>query len=762
MARAAGRLAPWGVGAAAGVAALGPVLGPGFVLRYDMVFVPDPPLSVVTLGAGGGFPRAVPSDAVVGALARVLPTDAVQAGLLLAVFVLGAAGAARLVPGTALLPRLAAALFYVWNPFVAERLLLGQWAVLLGYAGLPWVLAATVRLAGARDLPRLVTALAPAAVGGFSSAVLSALVALPTALLRPRRRPAPGGPGAGADPAEDGVAVDRSDGPAGRPGRGPTDRAGRWGRGSADRAGGRAGRWGRRPGDRTGGPAAARAGRGLGRVGAAGLVVAALVVVGLPWLVPALGSGARTDPAAVDLFAARADTPFGVAGSLLALGGIWNAQAVPDGLGHPLAAACRLVLSLAALAGWVGLVRRGGVRYAAGLSAAAVVGFGIALLGAAEPGRDLLRALIAAWPGFGPLRDGQLYVAPLALLQAVGAGGAVAWLLAAGRAAPAGLGGDGAGAAGPTGAGRSGVDGADVVGGSGVVRGSGGADADGAGVAAGGDGVGRSAGPGADGSAVSAGAGAGGSGRSGGAGGLWGVGVVVALAPVVLLPGLLWGAGGRLVSVEYPEEWTAVAAEVAADPRPGAVAVLPWSAYRGLDWAGAGPPVVALDPAVKLFDRRVVWNDDLRVADAGGVRTITGEDPLAREVARLNAAGLDPADHLTRLGALGVRYVLVEREALRGPDAATDPLTAHLLSENRFSFDPDVAAVRAFGPRLALVEISDDHVEAGHDRLTGLEVTGWLVTVGALVWSFTASGSSLVSMRPARSAGTAPRKERSS
>ena len=38
-------------------------------------------------------------------------------------------------------------------------------------------------------------------------------------------------------------------------------------------------------------------------------------------------------PGGVAAFAARADTPFGSLGSLLMLGGVWNAQAVPAGYG---------------------------------------------------------------------------------------------------------------------------------------------------------------------------------------------------------------------------------------------------------------------------------------------------------------------------------------------------------------------------------------------------------------------------------------------
>lgn len=613
---------PWLVGALAGVLALGPALGRGYVLRYDMVFVPDPALAPAALGAGGGFPRAVPSDAAVAVLSAVLPADVVQSLLLLAVFVLGAAGAARLVPAlpsarlAEVLARAAAGTAYVWNPFVAERLLLGQWAMLLGYAGLPWVLAAATGLRGVRDLPRLVTALVPAAVGGFSSIVLSALTAGPAVLLGSRRPRV---------------------------------------------------------------------------LAAAGLFALGLVLVSLPWLVPALGSGARTDPAAVDAFAARADTPFGAAGSLLLLGGIWNAQAVPAGYGEPVTATARLLLCLAALAGWAWLWSTRALPFGRGLTAAAVLGLLIALLGTVEPGREALRALIAAWPGFGPLRDGQLYVAPLALVQAVGLGGVVLWL--AGR-----------------------------------------------GNRKGGSGTCTQTAQTAQTAAVGAAA-------------------FTVLAPFVLLPGLLWGADGRLAPVDYPAEWSRVQELVADDPRPGAVLLLPWSAYRGLDWAGDGRTVVVLDPAVKLFDRRTVWNDDLRVGDESGGRppqVVTGEDPLARAAAR--ALEVDPADGMPReadprlpaeLGRLGIRYILVETAALHPPPSI----------ENEFLSVFDGVRTVFAGPGLLLLEIEDQDIKADKVRLSGLEVTGWLVTVGAIGWSIAASGSSLVFQRPGRSTGAESRKE---
>ena len=55
------------------------------------------------------------------------------------------------------------------------------------------------------------------------------------------------------------------------------------------------------------------------------------------------------DPASVAAFAARADTPFGSIGSVLMLGGAWNAQTVPKSYGGPWSAVW-LALVIAALA----------------------------------------------------------------------------------------------------------------------------------------------------------------------------------------------------------------------------------------------------------------------------------------------------------------------------------------------------------------------------------------------------------------------------
>lgn len=297
-----------------------------------MVFVPDPPRTAAMFGATGGFPRQVPSDAVAAALS-LLPWS--QQLILLSVFVVAAAGMGRLAPGGTP-ARLAAVVLYLWNPYVAERLLLGHWALLLGYAGLPWVLDAVLRQ---RRPLALAAALVPAAIGGFAAMNITALVL-------------------------------------------------------------------------AGGLVAVR-GRGAVRA------VLVLLAMALPWLVPALlhASGTRTDPLGVDLFAARADTPFGTLGSLLSLGGIWNAEAVPPGLSPFLPALLRLLLCLTALAA---LAAHRSAPEARAALVAATSGLLLASIGITAPGRALLRGLVDLWPGFGALRDAQLYVAPLALAVALG------------------------------------------------------------------------------------------------------------------------------------------------------------------------------------------------------------------------------------------------------------------------------------------------------------------------------------------------------
>ncbi len=516
-----------------GLLALGPALGSGFVLSYDMVFVPDPPVGYADLGYAGGPPRAVPSDLVVALAARIIPADSVQKLILLAIFVLACAGAAALLrtawqhrtgSAIALPAQLAAGICYAWNPFVAERLIMGQWAMLLGYAGLPWVLREVSRPEGPIRLWRLAAVMTPAAVGGFAAMSVTAIAAVPVALC-------------GSTAAAPTRSLLKA------PLAGST--------------------W----------PERAR------RLGA---VIAVVVVASLPWVIPSLVNPVSANPSGVAAFAARADTPFGSLGSLLMLGGIWNAQAVPAGYGGPVSA-CWLAVVVLAAAGYVTAARPR--RICPGAGAAGLLGFCVAALGLTALTRAGLRGAVGLWPGFALLRDGQQFVAPLALTIALGLGAGVASLLGAARA----------------------------PGTSRLIK----------------------AGESAAGPALT-------------------LGVLALAAPVLLLPGLAWGAAGRLQPVQYPADWLRARQLIAADHSGGAVLLLPWAQYRRYPW-NRGEAV--FDPWPRFVGRPMIWNDALRV----GPMTVPAESERARTLGPVITSG---RPRTAALIAAGVRYVIVDAGSL--------------------------------------------------------------------------------------------------
>lgn len=152
---------------ALGLLLLGPSLAPGYVLSYDMVWVPDLSLRPDFLGVGSALPRAVPSDAVVSVVDELLPGWLLQKVVLLGSVVGGGWGVARLLGSAPLVARLVAIGVYQWSPFLAERLVLGHWPVLLGYAVLPWVVLLTDRWRTERRFP---LALGPLVLIGSLSA----------------------------------------------------------------------------------------------------------------------------------------------------------------------------------------------------------------------------------------------------------------------------------------------------------------------------------------------------------------------------------------------------------------------------------------------------------------------------------------------------------------------------------------------------------------------------------------------------------------
>lgn len=168
---------------------VGPLLlGRGFWLVGDMVFVPEQPWKAAWLGLDGALPRAVPMDALISLVTQVVPGDLVQKALLVGGFLAAGMGIARLVADHAWFARAAAITLFCWNPWVYERLLIGQWAILLGYFLLPWVAVAALRLRrNPRDWGPAAVALTASAVCSPSSGLMAVGVLLVLGLSADRR-----------------------------------------------------------------------------------------------------------------------------------------------------------------------------------------------------------------------------------------------------------------------------------------------------------------------------------------------------------------------------------------------------------------------------------------------------------------------------------------------------------------------------------------------------------------------------------------------
>ncbi|WP_147065501.1 hypothetical protein [Knoellia locipacati] len=170
------------------VLVLGPGLGRGVVITHDMPWSPDPRWTPFVLGLDTPAPRAVPSDAVAVLLGKAVGASMAQHLVLLTILVTLALGAAallaELVPDVGMAGRCATVVAAVWNPFVSERLAVGQWVVVLGLAVLPWALRGALRVVrGTSTVYAVAPALLFAGLGGVnallvvSGAVLTVLLA---------------------------------------------------------------------------------------------------------------------------------------------------------------------------------------------------------------------------------------------------------------------------------------------------------------------------------------------------------------------------------------------------------------------------------------------------------------------------------------------------------------------------------------------------------------------------------------------------------
>jgi len=121
------------------------VLGRGLVLYRDDVQVPQPVWNDAALGLASGPPRAVPFTGVMVGLSDLLGAGAAQRLVLIAPVLLAGTGVAVLLRRQGALACAVGAVAAVWNPYVAERLALGQAPTLLAYGAMPWLVVVALR-----------------------------------------------------------------------------------------------------------------------------------------------------------------------------------------------------------------------------------------------------------------------------------------------------------------------------------------------------------------------------------------------------------------------------------------------------------------------------------------------------------------------------------------------------------------------------------------------------------------------------------------
>src|SRR5260370_923990 len=122
-------------------------------------------------------------QAALGLAAAALPADVVGKVLIVSIFLRAGLGAFFAVPVGPFIGRAAAALVYMINPFVYDRLAYGQLTVLAGYAALPFVALAVRRLILAPDVRRAAVAAGILALVGIVDIHLALIAAVLSGVL---------------------------------------------------------------------------------------------------------------------------------------------------------------------------------------------------------------------------------------------------------------------------------------------------------------------------------------------------------------------------------------------------------------------------------------------------------------------------------------------------------------------------------------------------------------------------------------------------
>lgn len=155
------------VGLGLAFVALGPVLGPGALLNFDLVAVEHWPFPRSMWGLGPELPRSVPAELALATVAALFSGSVAVKAWFVAVVVGSFLTMFRLLKGldVQVLGQLAGAIAYALNPFVLTRLAVGHLTIAGVYALAPLVLPIVLR--GSWRRPQVVFASAALAFMGF-------------------------------------------------------------------------------------------------------------------------------------------------------------------------------------------------------------------------------------------------------------------------------------------------------------------------------------------------------------------------------------------------------------------------------------------------------------------------------------------------------------------------------------------------------------------------------------------------------------------
>ncbi len=183
----------WGMGLLLGLVVVGPGLSGGSLLSLDLLVTPDIPVPNGMYGLGPALSQRVPLFAVLGLGSAVVGGPVITKALIVAFLAVGFVGGARLVRvlaphGTSigLVGQIAAGLLWAAGPYALTRVAVGHINLLWVVAILPWVLPRLCR--PAEHVPSTFLASLALAIGGPGGGTLGVAAAVIALVVQPQPR----------------------------------------------------------------------------------------------------------------------------------------------------------------------------------------------------------------------------------------------------------------------------------------------------------------------------------------------------------------------------------------------------------------------------------------------------------------------------------------------------------------------------------------------------------------------------------------------